>query len=383
MKTLLSSNANVSIFLMAPISTASMPLRSLMYWSPFRLDALGLVTLIGAEEVNQAIGRLVDSKYTTFLPLLGQYLISGNQFTTAVPGFTLYNVTDAITTTSFAGWFSRWLRSQELNSSTTVFEWTVIRNDRQRERGEISLLIGGTVLTSMLALTILMGDWWGVANSIALVVSVFVRWFLIRENNLGLNQACENACYTAQNSTRVKLLVSLDNGKMATIYAPRAVVQNGFLKAPVPVHQSLYTWTRRAGWLFFGVHVIALGQCNLVTQLLTVALLVSSTWLVVRGFGCNESEIAHSIRVQRIPSTCNKETDRRMWAYAKLQPTAEEEDSLAVWNLLPRKVNTGWWKEYESAKQSMFLSEKSSTFSTVTSRSNSELSTMSKTPSEV
>lgn len=78
MKTLLSSNANVSIFLMAPISTASMPLRSLMYWSPFRLDALGLVTLIGAEEVNQAIGRLVDSKYTTFLPLLGQYLISGN-----------------------------------------------------------------------------------------------------------------------------------------------------------------------------------------------------------------------------------------------------------------------------------------------------------------
>ena len=86
----------LQVFLMAPIS-ATMPLHGLIKWSPFRLDALGLVTLIGADEVNQAVGRLVYSRYTTFLPLLGQYLISGNQFTTAVPGFTLYNLTDATT----------------------------------------------------------------------------------------------------------------------------------------------------------------------------------------------------------------------------------------------------------------------------------------------
>ncbi|CAG8971447.1 hypothetical protein HYALB_00002030 [Hymenoscyphus albidus] len=359
-----------------------MPLHNLMHWSPLRLDALGLVTLIGAEEVNQAIGRLVDSKYTTFLPLLGQYLISGNQFTTAVPGFTLYNVTDAITTTSFAGWFSRWLSSQDLKTGTTVFEWNVLPNNRQREKGGISILIGGSILTAMLALTILMGDWWGVANSIALLVSVFVRWYLIRENNLGLNQTCQNACYTSQQMTQVKVLVTLDNGNLVTMYAPRGLVTNGFLKVPAPINPLFYTWTRRVGWLFFGVHVIQ-AQCNLVTQLLTVALLVGSTWLVVRGFGCDETEVGDSIRVRRVPNTFRGETDRRMWAYAKLRPTQEEEDSLSVWNLLPRKVNANWWKEYESTKQSMTLSEKSSTFSMVTSRSDSGLSTMSATSSEV
>ena len=43
-----------------------------MSWRQFPLDALGLVTLIGAEEVNQAVGKLVSSRYTTILPLLGQ-----------------------------------------------------------------------------------------------------------------------------------------------------------------------------------------------------------------------------------------------------------------------------------------------------------------------
>jgi len=88
-----------------------MPLHRLMGWRPFRLDALDLVTLIGAEEGNCAVGRLVSSRYTTFLPLLGQYLISGNQFTTSVPGVTLYNLTDSFTATSLSGGLSRWLKS--------------------------------------------------------------------------------------------------------------------------------------------------------------------------------------------------------------------------------------------------------------------------------
>lgn len=370
--------------LMAPIS-AIMPLHSLMKWSPFRLDALGLVTLIGAEEVNQAVGRLVYSKYTTFLPLLGQYLIAGDQFKTAVPGFTLYNLTDATTTTSIAGWFSRWLRSQELKTSTTVFEWTVLPEERRMWRGgQASLFIGSLVLTSMLALTVLMGDWWGVANSIALVASVFVRWYLIREHNIGLNKSCGNASYTgnALRSTVVKLLVTLDDGRMVTVFAPRGLVLSGFLKTPAPVHPLTYTWTRRAGWLFFGVHIIALGQCNLVTQILTVALLVASTWLVVRGFGCDESEIGDSIRVQKHQNDFTV-ADRRMWAYAKLQPTVEEEESLADWNLLPRKVNKAWWREYDNAKQSVRLPNEKPGFLSVAVRSDSEYSTDSSRFSKV
>ncbi|KAE8454443.1 hypothetical protein EG329_000065 [Mollisiaceae sp. DMI_Dod_QoI] len=347
-----------------------------MEWSPFRLDALGLVTLIGADEVNQAIGRLVASRYTTFLPLLGQYLIAGNQFTKPIPGFTIFNLTDSFRTTSIAGWFSRWLRSQKIKTSTTVFEWTVLSEDQRlsKER-RASLLAGALIVASMIVLTVLMGDWWGLANSIALAVSVLVRRILVRENNMGLDDSCKRACYskTPQDTTRVKLLVTLDDGKLVTIYAPRGLVMAGFLKAPTPVHRSLYTWTRRVGWLFFGVHVIALGQCNLATQIITVAVLIGSTWLVVRGVGCNESEVGNFIQVQRIPDILQV-ADRRIWAYAKLQPTFEEEDSLSDWHLLPRKVNTAWWEEYHVAKETLRLqNEKSSGISSVV-RSDSEIS---------
>lgn len=338
---------------MAPI----MPLQKLMNWTPFKLDALGLVTLFGAEEVNQSVGRLVGSRYTTFLPLLGQYLIAGNLFTTSVPGHILYNLTDSFATTSLAGWFSRWMRSQALKTSTSVFSWTVIsQGERVRKERKISLIIGSFTLISLIVLTVLMGDWWGVANSIALAVSVGVRWCLVRENINGLDNACEEACKTNTpgRSTQVKLLITLEDGKLVTIYAPHDLVMGGFLKRPIPVHGKLYTWTRRVGWIFFGTHVIALGQCNLITQLLTIVLLISSTWLVANGFGCDDSRIGRSIRVETILDNPQVE-DRRMWAYAKLQPTSEEEESLINWHLLPRKINTAWWNEYNGAKEAIKL----------------------------
>ncbi|RDW87215.1 hypothetical protein BP5796_02909 [Coleophoma crateriformis] len=356
-----------------------MPLHTLMKWGPFRLDALGLVTLIGAEEVNQAVGSLVGSKYTVFLPLLGQYFITGNQFTESISGFTLYNLTDAITTTTIAGWFSRWLRSQDLKTSTTAFEWTVLSKDKQRREGKgLSLTLGSVIAGILLVLTTLIGDWWGISNSIALVVSVFVRWYLVQENNYGLDKSCEEACYrsnTPQMTYRVKVLVTLDDGKMVTIYAPRGLVIGGFLRKPKPVNRKYYTWTRRLGWFFFGIHAIALGQCSLVTQLVTVAILVSSTWLVVRRYGCNEFNIGSSISIQQIPRM-SEEVDRRLWAYAKLQPTPDEEESLLDWNLLPRKVNKSWWTEYEHTKQSLRrpFQEKIYVSSCSSVRSDSELS---------
>lgn len=47
------------------------PLRSWYNVDPFKIDALGLVTLLGAPEVNRHIGKLVRSRYLEYLPLLG------------------------------------------------------------------------------------------------------------------------------------------------------------------------------------------------------------------------------------------------------------------------------------------------------------------------
>ncbi|KAL3422516.1 hypothetical protein PVAG01_06672 [Phlyctema vagabunda] len=332
-----------------------MPLEALMRWQPFRLDALGLVTLIGAEEVNDAVGRLTSSRYTTFLPLLGQHLVAGNKFTTPVPGYTLYNITDAITTTNISGWFSRWLSAQKIKNSTTVFDWTVRPVPQQKQyKDRFTELTGCMVLCLMITLTILMGDWWGLSNSVAIAGSTVVRWFLVQQNIRGLSQQCVKACYEngAMNSLDiVKVLVTLNNGKMVTVYSPRGLLMAGFTKRPSPLDPNFYTWARRFGWLFFGLHVVALGQCNLVTQTFTVVLLVGSTWLVVRGFGANDSELGDYISVVKLDNI--RRDDRRMWAYAELQPTIEEEETLVTWNLLPRHVNKAWWEDYGRAKDAV------------------------------
>lgn len=43
------------------------PLRKLHHWRPFRIDALGLVTLLGAEEVDLGIGTLQKRRFTEWV----------------------------------------------------------------------------------------------------------------------------------------------------------------------------------------------------------------------------------------------------------------------------------------------------------------------------
>jgi hypothetical protein len=65
-------------------------------WSPFCLDALGLVTLIGAEEVVTAILALQRNWIADCRPFLSLFLIDEVKFTTLLPGFTLQNASDGI-----------------------------------------------------------------------------------------------------------------------------------------------------------------------------------------------------------------------------------------------------------------------------------------------
>jgi hypothetical protein len=89
-----------------------LPLQGLKAWSdkvPFKMDALGLVTLLGADQVSTAIGSLQRRRYTGALPLLAAFVLAGDRLTSIQPGFTFYNVTDGFTSTYMSGWFTRWL----------------------------------------------------------------------------------------------------------------------------------------------------------------------------------------------------------------------------------------------------------------------------------
>jgi hypothetical protein len=335
-----------------------LPLRQLETWAPFHLDALGLVTLIGAEDVSKAIGRLVRSRYTTFLPLLGAYLIAGSQFTESSPGFTLYEVNDSIKTSSISGWFGRWLSSQEIQKATTTFEWT--HREGPRKMSWFALLtnsIGLWLLAGLTVLAIIMGDFWGLSNALAMFVSVMVRWYLVRENVLSLDDSSKRAFdkkdpdYQNFWKETVRCFIELPNGDMVTLIAPERVVIDCIVRTPAIRKPRSYQLATRLGWLSFGVHIIAIGQSNLVSQICAIVLLTISSWLTVHGVGCNESKLGKHITLERRPPVYAGILDRRMCAYAVIEPAAEEEEAMIGWGLLPRKSNREWWDIYENFKQ--------------------------------
>jgi hypothetical protein len=160
-----------------------MPLHYLLKWQPFRIDALGLITILGAEQVDRAVGRLVPNRYAEYLPLLGAYITASNAFASAMSGFHFYNITPAsMTTTDLAGWFQRWCLAQDFSRSFSFVTWTTRESWTDAEKRQrllrsrsdkyIGLTIGAFVNSFLLVFTILQGDWWGLANAISMVISI-------------------------------------------------------------------------------------------------------------------------------------------------------------------------------------------------------------------
>lgn len=163
------------------------PWKVLHNWAPFKIDALGLVTLLGAEEVNSAVGRLVRSTYLEYLPLLGAFVIAGNRFTEKAAGFNLYNISKGIHTTDLSAWLTRWILSQDFEVTRSFVVWKV--TPARRSRWDIATATGiSFVLTGFLmALTVLSNDWYGFANAIAMVISILVRSYVIGQQRAAID----------------------------------------------------------------------------------------------------------------------------------------------------------------------------------------------------
>src|SRR5271170_5883454 len=119
-------------------------IRWLLKWAPFKIDALGLVTLLGADELNGAIGRLSKSQLTEYLPLVGGFVIASDSIRSHIAGFTLYNVTDGICATDVAGWFARWLLFRDLTYNSTTLTITALQSYNYLDGGENSAAWCGT-----------------------------------------------------------------------------------------------------------------------------------------------------------------------------------------------------------------------------------------------
>ena len=375
------------------------PLRGLEQWKPFRIDALGLVTLLGAEEVNKSVGTLQRRRFTEWLPLLAAFVIAGDRFTDEEPGYSLYNISDGIHTTELKGWFTRWLSAQQTRNSTTIFRWKLEPKPRYNYGTEgLAPAIAFIAVVPLLVCTCLIGDWFGVGNSLAIVLSILVRKYLLWQRRTALNAVAVPSdtdqlpmhnppaeksvdTFTKQmhrpnsqplQEDEVKMFVTRADGRLVTIYAPRSILHSFVKDAPLP-DSHLYHLARWTGWAAFGAHIIVLGMSSLFAQIYTVVLLVLATWAMCHNFALDtgreysqrqamDGTMTETIKIpfttrlfveQENPSPVSSKselTDKRMHAYVRVQPTEKQEAMLKHWSMLPFE-GVPWYDTYEQTKR--------------------------------
>ena len=318
-------------------------------WTPFKIDALGLVTLLGASQVDQAVGRLSRNRFIDHLPFLAINVVAGDDITEAQPGYAVYNFSDAVVTAQLAPWFTRWLAAQEITQCSSIIHIAYDKNGASLSRWDdiCSMTISTAVLVPIVLLAGLSDDWWAFVNAVSLIISVICRRCILH----GLVHSIDSAVGTVpeHDPTRVgvKCLVQFPDGKALTLFTSRGILTKVLLPRPVPLHYRRYNLFRYIAWLGFGSHVISLGMSALASQLVTVAVLLLSTALLVFRVFAVEDRIGSHLKVRRLDLKGERESYSR--AYSRLKLTEAEEDSLVAWNLAPQRSNVDWWNKYRAS----------------------------------
>jgi len=355
-----------------------------------KIDALGLVTMLGSNEMDESIGRLVSSPFLQFLPLLGAFVVAGDRFTERRPGYTLYSISSGILTTEVAGWFYRWVKSQRFETVRTRIEWEVgLRPPRWRAYLAGFLLVGLPLNGMLVAMTILSDDWWGFANAISMVVSIVVKMLVVHMNSRAIDANIATAKTSLDNMVRkykndaeefqraqrdyenqlrmrrdtqergdigmiepvlkpvrpidpeapAKLLVITDDSRAISMRASEYLVKHLFAANPTPAPKKLYDFARMVGWAAFAVHVLSLGMAALHTQIYTVVLLVVATVLTRSQVGCEDFGIgrAKTVRSCWVSSTLKATVSKYPLEYKNMSSEWTHEDSPDV------LVDDGQW----------------------------------------
>lgn len=297
------------------------PWPSLSDWAPFRIDALGLVTLLGSEEVNNSIGRLVPSRWLEYMPLLAAHVVACDLIKAKKPSFYLYKLSSGICTTDLSSWFARWAISQDFECGRSIVYWDIVDKPQSWWLYHlISGVISACFLGPLTVMTVLSNDWYGLTNALGMIVSVLVKAYVLYADRSAIdatmrtlrtswsNEAISTGSSKSSGSTNAnnispveelhghnphdcsKILLILPDSKAVTMFIPQQLVTAVFVNNPQPKSAWLYDLARWIGWLAFAVHIISLGMTSLASQIYTVTLLITSTILTVYCLGCDDSK---------------------------------------------------------------------------------------------
>lgn len=324
-----------------------MILSFLASWAPFKIDALGLITILGTTELDLTVGSLVRNRLTEYLPLLAAFLIAGNNIVSPIPGFAVYNITDGMLATDVSGWLARWLLCQDFTWNSTELRIELqldidCRNRFQRRLSEA--VLGALGISTLVVFSILTADWFGLANSLSMTVSVFVRWVVVAQNRKAIDR--DTLAGLESSSEVIKTFWTLPTGKAVAMYVPRGVLIGCFLTTPRPPNPLFYSAARMVGWVAFGCHIITLGMTSLFNQIITVFVLIVATLLTSERIGADNRHIGSHLAINQFDHP--DPYDSRTSAYVRLNLSYTEERKLLAWNLVPHESNQEWWRKYRT-----------------------------------
>ncbi|KAL4906350.1 hypothetical protein BDW74DRAFT_190268 [Aspergillus multicolor] len=296
------------------------PWKALSSWAPFQIDALGLLTLLGANEVDVSVGRLAPSYWLEYMPLLAGFVFAGDRIRTKQPAFTLYNVSSGIVTGNLAAWFTRWMQAQEFEVSRSVVYWEVHKIPHEQPFF-VPALISFVFTGFLLVMAMLSADWYGFTNAIAIVILILVRSYMLQSSRNAINRTVSaamplpstfngalklwerrnkdskpEAVRPTEGSRQwrpetAKILIALPDSRLVTMFIPEHLLRGVFITETGVRSPGLYRLAQWAGWLSFTIHVVTLGMAHLATQLYVIGLTVIPTVLICYGFGCDDSRI--------------------------------------------------------------------------------------------
>ncbi|KAF2829677.1 hypothetical protein CC86DRAFT_403023 [Ophiobolus disseminans] len=332
---------------------ALVPIKS---WSPFKINALGLITLLGADSIRKTLGQLVHSPWEYF-PLLAGHIFADNSIADPIPGFVLYDITDGIKATDLNVWFTRWLSCQELTSCQTVLKISIRDSEKEKNHPPSTYIMAGVAIvlnTVLIEVPALIGDWYGFAASVSLVTLVAARLHILTtlRNSLGVLAA------KAGNETktkRVKLLITLLTGSCVSVHTTIGITLDCLLTEARPDSRKYHQAARGVCWVAFGVHAVSLGMACLAIEPILVALTLAFSVAAARDWtreGRETKEAGVGSRII-IRQHVLKTTGKRAETCASLDLSKDEKRSLIDWFIMPRPSNKIWWENYAAYEATM------------------------------
>ncbi|KAL3472850.1 hypothetical protein BJX99DRAFT_249369 [Aspergillus californicus] len=371
------------------------PWASVRLWQPFRIDALGLITLLGAEDINVWVGRLSQSKFIEYMPFLAGFVIAGDHFRVRNQSFHLYNITKGIYTYELAAWFTRWVQCQKFENTRSIVYWEVASRPSQRIfETALAVSLATGLLGVLFAFTFLSGDFYGLTNALALAVMVVSRVYMIRLNRGAIDRSILHLA-PSNTANNAKTIIVTPDSKVVTMFIPEELIVPIFVRNPEVTPRKAYEFTQWIAWAAFAIHVVTLGMACLATQLYTVILVTGATVLLCHGWGCDDtvdlqqrdsdgnllrdrytcaigfrleatvlewpvefefkktSPSSWVFRENSDSSRLQERSARRTDLYAWLNLSSEEEDSLVKWDLIPhhRQDNGSWNAEFKAKQE--------------------------------